>query len=236
MRVAFGTFIFDSDQRSLDREGSPVHVSPKAFRLLECLIEAAPAAVSREALYEQIWGETFVVDANLPNLVSEIRAALGDSHQSPRYIRTIHRHGYAFIGDVAGARHSTSRLSVEWGSASWPLQQGVNVIGRDDSAAVTVDSAGVSRTHAAIVVRGGTATIEDRGSKNGTYVGSDKLDGPRELASGDVIRLGSVRLTFRAATRPDSTLTEHVASLDDAMPCAGGTARSEGQSRRRRKT
>jgi hypothetical protein len=219
MRIAFDGFVFDSDRRLLEHDGLPVHLSPKAYQLLECLVEAAPAAVSRDALYEKLWGETFVVDANLPNVVSEVRIVLGDSPREPKYIRTLHRHGYAFIG--AALPPAASRFAVEWGTRSFGLQRGLNVLGRDEAANVRIDSAGVSRTHAAIVVRGEEASLEDRGSKNGTFVGDERIAAPRVLSGGDVIRLGSVRLSFLVRGGAESTMTEAIVP-PGGVPRGGG--------------
>jgi hypothetical protein len=175
--------------------------------------------VSRDTLYEKLWGATFVVDANLPNLVSEVRTALGDSHREPRFIRTVHRHGYAFIG--AAAAPATSRFAVEWGAKTFELRQGPNLLGRDESSNVRIDSGGVSRTHAAIVIRGDEAVLEDRGSKNGTFVGDDRVEATRALSGGDVVRLGSVRLTFLVRAGADSTMTEAIAPRLEAEESHG---------------
>lgn len=218
MRVAFESFVFDTDQRQLVNGGEPVHLSPKAFLLLELLINRAPAAVSRETIYDALWGSTFVVDANVPNLISEIRTALGDSPRDPRFIRTVHRHGYSFVGAARETAVTASRFVVEWASRSFPLHAGENILGRDASCDVHIDSAGVSRRHAAIVVSGESVTLHDRGSKNGTFLGRRHLTDPLPLESGDVIRLGSVRVVFRASPRSDSTLTEFGSAADVSRP------------------
>ncbi len=77
MRVVFGECEFDSGQRVLLRHGSAVPLSPKAFQLLELLLDRRPEAVAKTELLERLWPETFVSDASLHNLVAEIRAALG---------------------------------------------------------------------------------------------------------------------------------------------------------------
>ena len=80
----------------------------------------------------------------------------------------------------------------------WALHDGENVIGREQSACVRIDASGVSRRHARIVVAGGSFTIEDLGSKNGTFYGDRRVSTPQRLTDGDVIRLGHrVRLVFR---------------------------------------
>jgi pSer/pThr/pTyr-binding forkhead associated (FHA) protein len=71
-----------------------------------------------------------------------------------------------------------------------------------------IESPSVSRRHARILVSGETATLEDLGSRNGTFLGGDKIAAPSPLADGDEIRIGHAFLTFRsfpaaASTKPD---------------------------------
>jgi pSer/pThr/pTyr-binding forkhead associated (FHA) protein len=86
---------------------------------------------------------------------------------------------------------------------------GANVVGRDSEAAIQIDARGVSRQHARILVSGGAATIEDLGSKNGTYVNGRRITAPALLSEGDEIGLGAVSVTFRTAS---------LASPTDTMP------------------
>ena len=103
MQLRFGDFALDSKARELRRGHEPVPLSPKAFQLLVALVESRPKAVSKAALHERLWPETFVVETNLANLVGEIRAALDDDARRPRFIRTVHRFGYAFQGEPEAA-------------------------------------------------------------------------------------------------------------------------------------
>ena len=107
MRLRFGDCDLDPDTREVFR-GDPdvlhsgeANVSPKAFALLEVLIEHRPNAVSKQELHKLLWPDTFVSDANLPNLVAELRETLGDDAQKPRIIRTVQRFGYAFRAESA---------------------------------------------------------------------------------------------------------------------------------------
>lgn len=95
-RWTFGDFVLDRDTRQLIRGDVPVSLSPKALQLLGLLVESHPRALSKTELQERLWPGTFVVEKNLTNLVSEIREALGDDPATPRFIRTVHRFGYAF--------------------------------------------------------------------------------------------------------------------------------------------
>lgn len=98
MRVRFEQFVFDSAQRTLTRDGTRVHISPKALALLEALLQARPNVVSKPDLQSRIWPDVVVEEANLTNLVSELRGALDDDPRQPRFIRTAHGYGYAFVG------------------------------------------------------------------------------------------------------------------------------------------
>src|SRR6266540_6209570 len=98
MRLAFAGFVFDSGTRQVTgRSGGVLAISPKAFQLLEALVAVHPKAVSKEDLHALLWPNTFVEDANLPNLVAELRARLCDDAKNPHIIRTVQRFGYAFV-------------------------------------------------------------------------------------------------------------------------------------------
>ncbi len=116
MKVRFGECVLDTDGRVLLRGAEPVHLTPKAFQLLSCLVEARPRAVSKNELQEKLWPSTFVSEGNLATLVKETRIAIGDDARRPLFIRTVHGYGYAFSGSVDEAKersHSILVLSLE---------------------------------------------------------------------------------------------------------------------------
>src|SRR6476620_6687881 len=104
MKTCFGPFTLNFETRQLSRDDSEVHLSTKAFDLLTMLIRDRPNVVSKVVLQQRLWPDTFVAEANLSNLVVEIRQALDDSSREPPYIRTVHRVGYAFCGQVTAPR------------------------------------------------------------------------------------------------------------------------------------
>jgi pSer/pThr/pTyr-binding forkhead associated (FHA) protein len=87
------------------------------------------------------------------------------------------------------------------------------VLGRDPDVEIFLNSPGVSRRHARITISADLATIEDLRSKNGTFVGDQRVNGSTSLADGDIIRVGSVKLTIRASQHPTSTETEASGTL-----------------------
>jgi DNA-binding winged helix-turn-helix (wHTH) protein len=210
MRLRFGDCVFDPDTREILREGRPVHVSPKAFALLAALIEKRPKAMSKDELHGLLWPDTFVSDANLPNLVAELRETLGDDAQKPRIIRTVPRFGYAFRAEVAGespVAAPRSNFRLIWGDREIALGLGKNVIGRDEASALWVDDPLVSRRHARILVDGDRAVLEDLGSKNGTLLAGRRIDSPTRLADGDLITIGPASMLFRVLHNTGPTAT-----------------------------
>src|SRR5438552_18462486 len=132
MRLTFGRFVFDSRLRALSCDGVAVELSPKAFSLLEALVEARPAPVSKEVLYDRLWPKTFVEAGNLHNLVSEIRRTLGD--QSHQILRTARGVGYAFDARDAQVSTGVSPFVLWFGDRAIHLQPGEAIIGRDPAA------------------------------------------------------------------------------------------------------
>lgn len=204
MRVRFGSCLFDSATRTLARGGGPVPLSPKAFALLELLIEASPAAVSKDALYARLWPDTYVEQGNLHNLVSEIRAAIGD--RDHEILRTVHRFGYAF----AAARTMTANASpfvVVAGNEQIPLLEGSNTIGRDSVCEIVINAPDVSRQHARLVVEGDVLTLEDLGSKNGTFLGATPVTKKVEVRDDDEILIGRNPIRVRRVQQLATTKT-----------------------------
>jgi DNA-binding winged helix-turn-helix (wHTH) protein len=217
VRVRFDGFTIDSESRQLVGDGGAIHLSPKAFDLLCALIEVRPTALAKEDLHARIWPGVFVTDANLTVLVAEIRRALGDAAHQPRFIRTVHRHGYAFCGEAADLppaagrpRGSGRKAWLVWKDHVLVLGDGENVIGRDPNCHIWLDVAGVSRRHARLVVDGDSVVAEDLGSKNGTSVAGTPIAGPRRLQDGEMLQIGPAEVQFRVWSDASARGTERI--------------------------
>jgi DNA-binding winged helix-turn-helix (wHTH) protein len=217
-RLAFGEFVLDPDLRQLRGPSGDLHLSPKAFDLLVLLVTNRSRVLSKNELQERLWPNTFVVETNLASLIAEIREALNDDAKQPRFVRTAHRVGYAFCGTVTDAIPASStaiatlRCWLLKEGRRIPLQSGENILGREMDGTINLDSPSVSRRHARIHVAGDAATLEDLGSKNGTYLRGEKVSVPMRLHDGDELRVGSVRLRFRQQSGARSTMTVTSAS------------------------
>ncbi|MBS3954167.1 MAG: AAA family ATPase [Methylomicrobium sp.] len=94
----FGPFVLDKANARLLQEGRAVLLTPKAFAVLECLVESAGELVTKDRLFDQVWPNVIVTEAALTVCIREIRKALGDSTRQPVYIETVHKRGFRFIG------------------------------------------------------------------------------------------------------------------------------------------
>jgi DNA-binding winged helix-turn-helix (wHTH) protein len=206
LTVRFGRFVLDEAQRKLTCDGVEVHLTPKAFDLLVVLASDAPRVLSKSDLHARLWPGTFVSDAALVSLVKELRRVLDLGDEKISSIRTVNRVGYAFARSIE--RDLQGVLLWHWVVVSGRhvvLKSGENRIGRDPASTVWLDSAGVSRNHARIVVTGSDATIEDLGSKNGTSVSGKPVVAETSLMDGDVVNVGPVSMIYRSSTAGLST-------------------------------
>ncbi|MDA8016544.1 MAG: winged helix-turn-helix domain-containing protein [Thermoanaerobaculia bacterium] len=102
-RIGFGDFEYDLRDRRLQRHGEDVDLPPRALAVLDTLLARQGSVVSKEKLIEEVWNGAHVADASITEAVSLLRQALGDSPQTPRFIRTVHRRGYRFVAQVSPA-------------------------------------------------------------------------------------------------------------------------------------
>src|SRR5215472_1104204 len=98
--VRFGVFDLDLNGRELRKRGVRVKLQEQPFQFLQILLRHPGEVVTREELREKIWAaDTFVdFDQGLNNAVKRLRDALGDSAETPRFIETIPKQGYRFVG------------------------------------------------------------------------------------------------------------------------------------------
>lgn len=188
-----------------------MHLPPKAFDLLLILVRHQPNAVPHDQLHAALWPGVHVSETSLAALVTQLRKALGDTSGDGRVIRTLHRVGYAFVGDatVTGAAPTTAEpvCRLIWRGESRDVPAGESVLGRDRACAIQIDADSVSRHHARVRVTRDGAWVKDLGSKNGTWVDGERIDGEVALSDGATFKLGSeaVRVEMSGDQRPTKT-------------------------------
>jgi DNA-binding winged helix-turn-helix (wHTH) protein len=198
--------------RIVRHAGRDIHLPPKAFDLLLMLVHNRPHAVSHEHLHAALWPGVHVSETSLAALVTQLRKALHDSSDGGPVIRTLHRVGYAFVGDVVveadspGAR-APAFARILWRGASYDVPLTGSILGRDRDAGIQIDADSVSRHHARLQVSGHEVLIEDLGSKNGTWIAGQRITGAVPLTDGMSFLLGTETLRFETIRGGGSTRT-----------------------------
>ena len=99
--LRFGAFEADVQTGELRKGGLKLKFSGQPFQVLAMLLERPGEVVTREELQKRLWPDTFVdVERNLNTAVNKIREVLGDSAETPRFVETLPRRGYRFIGEI----------------------------------------------------------------------------------------------------------------------------------------
>jgi DNA-binding winged helix-turn-helix (wHTH) protein len=99
--IRFATFEVDFQAHELRKGGLRLKLTGQPFQVLTILLEQPGTVVSREEFQKRLWPDTFVdVDHNLNTAINKIREVLGDSAESPRFVETLPRRGYRFIGKL----------------------------------------------------------------------------------------------------------------------------------------
>ena len=209
--VTFGACALDLRTRELRTDGTAIALPPKMFRLLTVLLDHRPRALSKTELHQRIWDDAFVSDGTLTGLVADLRRTIGDAGSSGHLIRTVYGFGYAFSGEVS----TVSAVPLETGPVCYlicseneiALTAGQHTVGRTREATVWIDDPSVSRRHAQITVAPNVVTLQDLGSKNGTYLNERRVQVVEVLTDGDRIVVGPAHMRYRVMNGDGSTLT-----------------------------
>lgn len=103
-RLLGGDLVVDRQTRSVLQAGQPVTLTMRAFDLLVYLMRNAQEAVGRDRLLDEVWGWSYAVSTRAVDIrIAEIRKALGEEAETPRYIETVTGIGYRFMPPVRAA-------------------------------------------------------------------------------------------------------------------------------------
>lgn len=214
-RFRVGDWLVEPDLGRIERGDDLRRVEPKVMEVLVVLAKSAGEVLSKAEITDVVWQLPFISDNRLTGVIADLRRALDDDAAEPRYVETIPTRGYRLIAPVDWlGGHSSSQsdqdssFKLEAADRGYRLREGVTLIGRGAEADLRIDSEWVSRRHALVVVDGGSATIEDLDSKNGTHVNGAAVTGTVPLHDGDEIRLGRGVVLLRFVAALGSTRTE----------------------------
>jgi predicted ATPase/DNA-binding winged helix-turn-helix (wHTH) protein len=132
--LSFGPYRLDLRNGQLWRGTHIVKLLPKAVAVLCHFVQHAGQLVTKEDLFQTVWPETVVSEATLTSCIQELRQALHDNARKPRYIETVHRRGYRFMGKVASSQYpgvSRGRATSESPLATGNRQLTTSLVGRE---------------------------------------------------------------------------------------------------------
>jgi DNA-binding winged helix-turn-helix (wHTH) protein len=199
----------------ISSEGQRIHLEPKVMEVLIFLAGRSGGVVSKQELIDSVWQVEVISNSRLTRVIADLRHALGDDANHPRYIETIPTRGYRLCAEIRGLPpakpvdiESASNFKLETATGSYPLTEGENTLGRSSGVDIRLDSEWVSRLHARIIVKRTDVFIEDLGSKNGTFVNGQRVNEATRLRDGDEISVGRGVQVIRFVTVVGSTRTD----------------------------
>ena len=150
---SFGPFELKSSPMTLLRDGLPVVARPQTLQMLEILVTHAGNVVSRQDIRERLWGDgrTVEFERSINTTMRDLRRALGDTYEEPRFIETVPRQGYRFVAPVqvvekplalqrrmAWPRLRKLHLAIGGGAAALGLAAVLGVVGTSAEPSVTL--------------------------------------------------------------------------------------------------
>jgi DNA-binding winged helix-turn-helix (wHTH) protein len=100
LAFAFGDLVLDPERRELRSGSELLAIEPQVFDLLELLIRNRDRVVSRDDLLAGVWGGRIVSESAISARINAARRAIGDDGAAQRWLRTVARKGFRFVGDV----------------------------------------------------------------------------------------------------------------------------------------
>lgn len=106
----FGSFRLDVAERQLLNGGVPVSLTPKAFDVLAALVERSGHLVEKDELLRLVWSDSFVEEANVARIVHTLRKVLGEDNNGNKFIETVSKRGYRFVGSVRADENKSANF------------------------------------------------------------------------------------------------------------------------------
>jgi DNA-binding winged helix-turn-helix (wHTH) protein len=244
--LRFDGWCLDPDSGELSREGERIRLQEQPLRILQALLTSAGRVVTREQLVSRLWPRGIVdFETGLNTAMRRLRSVLHEDADAPRYIETLPRRGYRFIGSVEADEqgvHDLQTLLVGSGElmarrteclvivqSSQPgevgrryaLTKGATSIGRGLENDIVLTGHSVSRQHTRIEMRGTEAFVVDTASTNGTFINDGTTpvrDGP--LKPGDVLRIGDRSLAYLRGPDVEAQHRAVLARIAEVSPAA----------------
>jgi pimeloyl-ACP methyl ester carboxylesterase/DNA-binding winged helix-turn-helix (wHTH) protein len=141
LRLRFSDYVLDTERRELWRGTQPVRVEPQVFDLLSFLVENRDRVVTKDDVFAAVWHGRIVSEATLSSRINAVRRAIGDTGEKQHLLRTVHRHGFRFVGEVASA-DVNARLSARVSESGDALEQKIRFCRSPDGTRLAIGNVG----------------------------------------------------------------------------------------------
>jgi len=141
LRLRFSDYVLDTERRELWRGTQPVRVEPQVFDLLAFLVENRDRVVTKDDVFAAVWHGRIVSEATLSSRINAVRRAIGDTGEKQHLLRTVHRHGFRFVGEVASA-DVNARLSARVSESGDALEQKIRFCRSPDGTRLAIGNVG----------------------------------------------------------------------------------------------
>jgi len=188
-QITFDAFTLDTANELLWKGSERVTLRPKTFAVLRYLIERPGQLETKQELLNALWQDLNIGDEALKHCVAEIRKALDDSAQSPRYIETVFRRGYRFIGTTSTKQTVNGNLQAEVKKADqYPVTSSSKLVGRASE---------LARLHHSLAKAMG-------GARQVVFISGDQGIGKTSLVDAflDIVNVQSSKLKAQSIARP----------------------------------
>lgn len=250
--IRFDGWTLDPNSAELARDGEKVRLQEQPLQILQALLANPGQVVTREELVARLWPKGIVdFETGLNTAIRRLRAALHEDADAPRYIETLPRRGYRFIGQLDAAKpeseHELQTLMLGAGDAAvrrndclviihapqqqdvgrrYALDKEVTSIGRGLENDIVLVSQSVSRRHTRVEFRSGKTWVVDAASTNGTFINDDTKptrDGP--VSPGDVLRIGDRVFAYLSGPDVDTQYQELILRIAMTDSATGASSR-----------
>ena len=250
--IRFDGWSLDPNSAELARAGEKIRLQEQPLQILQALLANPGQVVTREELVARLWPKGIVdFETGLNTAIRRLRAALREDADAPRYIETLPRRGYRFIGRIDAAapesEHDLQTLMLGAGDAAvrrtdclvivhapqqadvgrrYALDREVTSIGRGLENDIVLVSQSVSRRHTRVEFRGGETWVVDAASTNGTFINDDSKptrDAP--IAPGDMLRVGDRVFAYLSGPDVDTQYQELILRIAMTDSATGASSR-----------
>jgi DNA-binding winged helix-turn-helix (wHTH) protein/TolB-like protein len=219
----FGPFRVDPAERIISRDGNAISMTGKAFDALLFLIQRSGHLIEKGELIHAVWPDSFVEEGNLKVVIWALRKSLDDDVGEPKYIQTVAKHGYRFVGEVRSVTKAEAELPSARTSSILPVDEPRRQIKLNLAVKAGILALGILGVVAILIrlVKPFSSGVDEAGIHSMAVLPFEplNLDADKKylglgIADAVITRLGS---TGQMIVRPTSSIAKYALSPADPL-------------------